>query len=70
MLLEGAGVCVDDGCFKQPHLAPVRLIGLCEAAHLLCTEQSVFNQPSPRQHSGRSPAWRATAMGHYLEPLQ
>ena len=37
VLIQTVGVCVDDGWFKQPHLAESDwTLGLCEAAHLCC----------------------------------
>ena len=37
------GVCLDDGCFEQPHLAQSDwTLGLGEASHLLCIKQSFY----------------------------
>ena len=42
-LLGSVYVCVDDGWFKQPQLAQVRLFG--EAAHLFSTRKSLSTSP-------------------------
>ena len=55
------GVCVDEGWFKQPHLARVRLdytLGMGEAAQLLYLEQSMCTGQTSRHHTylEKSPA--------------
>ena len=63
---DPVGVCVDDGSFKQPHLAPDSLIGLwgwmsCTPVAYWAISGHRMNQPSPHTLRERSPAWQHVA---------
>ncbi|CAL8243409.1 unnamed protein product [Lota lota] len=66
--LKTVGVCVDDGWFKQPHLARVRLIGVWSwvRLHTCCTlsNQCAQVKPAITTHSRR--ALRHRSMKHHL----
>ena len=60
-------VCVDDGCFKQPPLARVRLLG--EAAHLLHLRQTIGTGSTSYQSTDSGTNVKSTiVMYHCLQP--